>query len=379
MRPRIALSIYGGTGPSQAVVSGLRKYQLSYAAMLSSAGLDVIPFCFDEAGARSWSRGDLYEQLPTGEHRFWIRRSARIMALPMEASREGVVYPRMWQHLSEEFIAFFRRNSIDALSIIEWLPTGMALWQSALEFDKPVVFTPTEHGSVCQYSFLLQNCGVSCPGPEGGSKCGRCTHSLEPYPPVEETPIWYSRRHRMFHRATAFLPAPLQRLALWHLSEHLQYPGTAISEAHGRARVSSAKRFLQSPRIEVQYQTPHQHQVFERALGCDLPARLPMHMPSSNVNLPVRRDPKSDQRTKSGGSPVRFLFAARPNFDRGLWLLLEAWKRWKPTPQIARLEVYTHRCGGWLDRAVADINVKKVRLSASRSAGADPLARPALR
>jgi glycosyltransferase involved in cell wall biosynthesis len=56
---------------------------------------------------------------------------------------------------------------------------------------------------------------------------------------------------------------------------------------------------------------------------------------------------------------MKFLFAARPSFDRGLWLLLQAWERWQPDPEQARLLVFTHREGARSERTVASINSRR--------------------
>jgi glycosyltransferase involved in cell wall biosynthesis len=348
--PKLGLSVYGGVGwETSRNVSGLTGYQAQFISLVTSFGIDVVPIYFQEAKGA----GDSGSYRPSGEghHIFMSRRKDRRPYLPMEARSAGLAYPEAGARLADELAALYRSERLDALHIIEWLPAGMAVWDSALRSDFPVSFTPTEHGAICHYGFLLHNCGSPCEGPGDGAKCGRCTHSLEPYPPTRsvEDP-WYSRRHRAFHRLTRWAPRPARQRLLHILSENLQHPGAAISEREGKARLASARRFLNSKQVTVAYQSPHQHRIFERATGLSLPAPLPKITPT------LFRPFQYQEKTVRNAGSVNFLFAARPNFDRGLWFLLDAWKQWAPPAAKARLHIYTHADGAWLDRAVEDIS-----------------------
>jgi len=119
------------------------------------------------------------------------------------------------------------------------------------------------------------------------------------------------------------------------MSELLAPRGTGLTDAEGQARVRSAVRFLTSV-TAVAYQSPAQYSTFSEALGLELPARLPLVAPMPRLFGAFSKT------VESGDRPVRYLFAARPDFDRGLWLLLAAWRRWKPTAERAELVIATH-------------------------------------
>jgi glycosyltransferase involved in cell wall biosynthesis len=333
-RKRLGLTMYRPAFGGR--VSGLARFQERLRTLLEARGGEVVPIRFSE-------REDSDEIVIAS------KRSERRFFMPAEARAAGIVYPESNSRLAEECLALFRRERLDALHLVEWMPSGMALWDAALRWGGPTAITPTEYGAICQYGFLLCNCGTACIGPEGGAKCGRCTHSLEPFPARRGLfQPWYSRRHRLFHRITWPLPDGLRCQALWALSEQLQPGRVAISEAEGRARLASARRFLTTVGT-VAYQSPHQYDVFQRAVGAQLPAPLPMVMP---IFLEMNFEGK-DATARS--RPVTFLFAARPNFDRGLWLLLDAWERWSPAGKDARLLLHTHDDGSGLARRCSSL------------------------
>jgi glycosyltransferase involved in cell wall biosynthesis len=332
-RHRIGVTMYGPLPGGR--VSGLTRFQDRLRAILEAAGHEVVPIYFTAT-----------ESAPAPGPAIPVNRRERRFYLPEEARAAGLAYPDACARTSERCLALFRRERIDALHVVEWMPTGMALWDAALRWGGPVAFTPTEHGAVCQYGFLLHPCGAACEGPGDGARCGACTHGLEPYPPPAEPHPWYSRRHRALHRLTRPLPEPLRRSALWALADRLQPGRVAIGEDEGRARLASARRVLDRAGT-VAFQSPHQRRVFERAVGGSLAARLPLVMP-------IPPEPPFDgKEVDAETTPVTFLFAARPNFDRGLWLLLDAWERWAPPARRARLLLHTHDDGSGLPRRVA--------------------------
>jgi len=303
-------------------------------SLLERRGTEVVPIVF--SGRHNHNEGGV--PFIGNERRFFM---------PPEAQAEGLEYPKSSTRVTETCLSLFRRERLDALHIVEWMPVGMALWDAALRWGGPTAFTPTEYGAICQYGFLLNNCGTSCAGPENGTKCSQCTHSLEPYPPPRSFfEPWYSKRHRLFHGATQILPDPIRRRALWVLSERFQAGHVAISATEGSARLAAARRFLTTVGT-VAYQSPQQHRVFERTTGVKLCAPLPLVMPLSLEN--------ALEKNLTSTHPVVFLFAARPNFDRGLWLLLDAWKRWKPTKAAARLLLHTHDDGSRIARSVREL------------------------
>lgn len=345
-RLRVGVTMYGPIPGNR--VSGLTRFQDRLRALLADAGLEVIPIFFSATEGGEATGPSLA-----------VDRRARRFFLPDEARAAGLPYPDGSARLADRCLSLFRRERLDALHVVEWMPTGMALWDAALRFGRPVAFTPTEHGAVCPYGFLLHPCGAACAGPGDGARCSACTHSLEPFPPpLPAGAPWYSRRHRLFHRLTRPLPVSLRRRALWALSERLQPGGVAIGEAEGRARLASARRFLTGVGT-VASQSHRQRRVLERALGVELPVPLPLVAP-----IPPER-PFDGKEAGATTRPVTFLFAARPSFDRGLWLLLEAWERWGPGGDRARLLVHTHDDGSGLARRVEALRARgrDVRLS----------------
>ena len=320
---RVGISLFGPIAPGR--VSGLAVYQERLQALLGDMGLEVRPFFF--SADPGMGDGGNVIGFPRPERRFYLEA---------EGQEVGLAPPRSTRRCVERLLALFDRERLDALVIVEWMPVGMALWEAALRWGRPVVFLPTEHGAVCQYGFLLRNSGVPCDGPGEGDACALCTHGLD-----EATlrhPIgghWYSNRHRAFQRATRWIPGPPRRAALWALGQWLQPGRVAIRAREAGARVRSARRFLRSI-AAVAYQSPAQRAAFEGALRCTLPAPLPLVLPLPQLFQ------GGEPPARPVGGPTRFLFAARPDFDRGLWLLLEAWRAWSPAPGTCELLVATH-------------------------------------
>jgi glycosyltransferase involved in cell wall biosynthesis len=324
MAKRLAVSVYGPpVGIRRGMVSGLPVFERRLAALLEEQGVELVPVRLTNRGPSNRAQGVLAN---AAERRFYMSEEARHFGLPWDARTN---------QFQQEILRYLDQVKADALYIVEWSSVGMALWEAALESGRKVAFIPTEHLAACAFGFMLSPSGKPCEGPEDGRKCSSCTLSLELPSPESLGPPWFSERHRLFHLAAQTLPAPMRRTALRLMAGHLQRKGAAISETEGKARVISARRFLTSGTL-VAYQSPHQHRLFERALGCRLDAALPPLLPVPALGAFEGKD--VDARTR----PVTFLFAARPDFDRGLWQLLDAWAAWNPASGQARLLVHTH-------------------------------------
>ena len=355
-KQKIGITFYGNpSSNAQNGVSGLVLFQEFYAQMLTDNGFDVVKYYF------KWKKGVKahLERIDNSSYYFVFDPVHRPFYLHKEALEYNLPYPIEVDQLSELMVATFRREYLDALHVIDWMGTGMVLWEAVLRWGGATVFTPTEHGTVCHYAFLLHPCGVSCSGPEDGRKCGRCTHGLDVSSlefPLGHT--WYSPRHRLFHAIAFMLPPPLRRRVLWALCHHFQFPGKAISENIGQARLTSVKRFLDTIDI-VAYQSPHQYRLFKKCLNVDLPLKIPpvivrhRHL-TYELEMDFRSQTISDM-------PICFVYAARANYDRGIHFLLEAWSKWRPSSSLVKLVLFTNNPGRWLAKKV--IQLQKLGLN----------------
>ncbi|MDO8206370.1 MAG: glycosyltransferase [Gallionella sp.] len=150
---------------------------------------------------------------------------------------------------------------------------------------------------------------------------------------------------------TSWLPASLQKYALWALAELFQSKHALLSEKEGMARLESAKRFLQDDNVLVLFQSPHQHQLFERAIGGRISVRTSLVIPA-NRDL-IYESEKDTRRLSVGKGKIIFMFAARASFDRGLHFLLDAWSELTHRKNMLKLVVRCDAAGERIERQVA--------------------------
>jgi glycosyltransferase involved in cell wall biosynthesis len=330
---RIGVVLYGTPKKShrhEDRISGLELWQASYVEKLANADFDLFEYYFES--------GSAYTLKVVNDRQFvvTIPPESNFFYFQSEANKHDLIYPVQAAHLEKVMVDTFSSHKIDAIFVINWIVPGMAIWQALLTYNKRVFFTPTEHSLICHMGFLLEADGKTCGGPGDGTKCHRCTHGDISARPLLLTQPWYSERWRQFYSWNRFLPTAMKSRFAIFMAKLVKPKSSLLSENEGSARIESVKRLLDFEKLTVLYQSERQHKVFERAVGKSLPVDLPMVI-TENRQLYYDRD----QDFRAQAKKLVFMFAARSSYDRGLSLLLEAWKLWAPCKNDASLVIRT--------------------------------------
>lgn len=332
---RVGITLYGT--PEQfrldvSQVSGLMIWQRRYVGLLEDLGFEVVKFFFvKKKGAKN-----LLEKIESNQFIFYLKEASQVFYMEEEGEAHGLVYNLDAKHLEELIVDTLENCSLDALFIVNWISTGMAVWRAGLRFNKPVIFTPTEHSAICHLGFLLHPSGEACVGPNGGKKCSTCTHGVKPIQPnIPNSAPWYSKRFKVFHLIANVMPRKFQDQIVTFLAKVSLPHSALLTEKQSEARFTSVRKFLLSDKIYVAFQSTQQHSCFERAISNKINLKLPIAISENRV---LNYSPDFDRRLQRiDTDPVQFLFVARSSFDRGLNFLLDAWGKCSPFCRSTKL------------------------------------------
>ena len=328
---RICITLYGSANHEGSEVSGLMIWQSQLVNAYREKGFEVLELYFSvgkEAGSRDGNRIV-----------FHVDPSARRFGMRRELEKYGIRSGAAALTLEAEMLRLFHVLDLDAFFIVNWISTGMALWDVATKLEVPVFFLPTEHSAVCHLGFLLTPSGLACVGPEGGLKCSDCTNGVQVKQAVFRYRDWYSHKFYFIELAASWLPPKFRRSTVKFLSRLIVNQDSRLKPNVGRARFESARRFLSFSKIYVVFQSKSQRKLFERSIGQQIQQFAPdVIIENRKLTYMANLD-----RRKIGlrTSPKIFLFAARSGYDRGLNFLLDAWEAWKPKGSAASLILCT--------------------------------------
>jgi len=146
---RAGLTLFGPIDSGR--VSGLAIFQARLKSLLDDEGAEVVPITYS-ADERQGDQGRVIG-FPRGKRQFFLEDEGRQLGLRTTSTT---------RRCTDRLLRLFDRERLESLIMVEWMPLGMAAWEAALRWGGPVVFLPTEHGAICQYGFLLHNCGKPC-------------------------------------------------------------------------------------------------------------------------------------------------------------------------------------------------------------------------
>ncbi|MDO8206371.1 MAG: hypothetical protein Q7T38_00960 [Gallionella sp.] len=165
---KVCVTLYGkppGQGDDNRV-SGLEIWQRNYLLLLRSMGLNLVEIYF------VWGGQNKIENTHGNIYVLHLDDKKRVFQMEREANAHGLSYPKEARVIEDMLLNIFEKERVGSIILINWISTGMIIWQACLRFGKPVIFIPTEHSSVCHLGFFLNPSGSACSGPDGGG--GMC-------------------------------------------------------------------------------------------------------------------------------------------------------------------------------------------------------------